>query len=348
MKTKLLKLQQWAEKHNISGLETDNINELFQLKSLTLEYKKGEYLSTEYIPVEIKYLQNLDTLSIHLDDLKELPNEIGKLKKLTALTISSASIYKLPTEIYNLTILQKLTIDRCHNLITLPISEKTLSSLKELSLNYLDDIVNLECFINQCPYLEILKLQHIQIEKLPKSIYELKVLKVLILPSTKTVSLSPQIANLINLEFLECRINEISEEICQLPKLRFFNYGKGELEYISPSICNIISLGYININGKDHFETVDTLYNLELLKQGFQILDSYDEYIQEANFMKVITHQYKRESSITYIPNSDFFKLIKDENDCIKRILNITLDDNHTFELTEEEIEFKLYLQNKL
>ena len=203
-------------------------------------------------------------------------------------------------------------------------------------------------YINQCPFLEVLKLQHIYIEKLPKSIYELKDLKVLVLPSTKTVRISPQIANLINLEFLECRINEISEEICQLPKLKFFNYGKGELEYIPPSIKNIISLGYININGKNNFETVDTLYNEELLKQGFQIVDSYDEYIQESKFMKVITHNYKEESSIKYTANSNFFKQMKDKNDCIQRVLNLAIDDDiSTAELTEEEIEFKIYMQSK-
>ena len=291
---------------------------------MTLKYK-NEYFPTKYIPVEIEQLQNLETLSINLYDLEELPKEI-----------------------YNLTRLKKLTINRCHNIKTLPIPVKRLSSLKELSLSYLKNLDNLGSFIHKCPYLETLKLQSIQIEKLPKSLYELKGLKKLILPARKTVIISQEVSNLINLEFLECHINEISEEMCLLPKLKFFSYGNGELEYIPSSINNIISLGYISINGEDNFETVDTLYNKELLKQGFQIVDSYDEYIQEYESMKVITHHYKKESTIKYIPNTDYFKQRKEKNNCIKRVLNIAIDDDiSTLEQTEEEIEFEIYMQNK-
>ncbi|MEN4046973.1 hypothetical protein [Sulfurimonas sp. NWX367] len=324
------KLLTWADEYKIDDLIGKSKEELLSLETLKISFEASKKLDG-FIAPEIEYLQNLKDLTIDTVYLLEaLPLEITRLKKLQSLKLISLKLKMIPEEIGQLTNLKEfviaacthvkslplclveipglemLVLENCLDLEILPISQKPLHNLKKLIIQSFKRLCILD-FIKQFPELEEVSLCRIPFVNFPVSLCSLKNLKDLTMHDTKIKKLPSEIANLKNLEVFVCdSLTKIPEELCHLPKLKEFNYAKRELDVLPASIDKLISRGYIKIKYSETVYTIDTLHNKELLKEGFEVISSYDEYIQEAQQMKIITHRYKQEPLVKYVSHEEF------------------------------------------
>jgi len=295
----------WANEHQIDDLIGKSKEELLSLETLKISFEKSKKLDG-FVPPEIEYLQNLKDLTLeYLYMLEVFPLEITRLKNLQSLKLISLRFTMIPDEIGQLTNLEEfviaecsyveslplslieipslkiLVIEECSDLEVLPISHKPLHNLKKLVIQFFRRLCILD-FLKQFPELEELGLCRIPFVDFPLQLCSLTNLKDLTMRDTKIEKLPAEIANLKQLEILICdALTEIPEEVCHLPKLKEFDYGARALKELPPSIDKLIAHGYIKIKDCEFIETVDTLRNIELLKRGFEIVESYDEYIQE-------------------------------------------------------------------
>ena len=131
-------LYNWAKKYNIKELQTKDINELLNLKELTLENEYSDGKNFSYIPDEIFKLINLESLYIDCYGLEEIPNDIGNLINLKKLTIEGASFEELPNGISNLTKLKTLNFICCSELINLKEFLNEINFSKDFALYFVN------------------------------------------------------------------------------------------------------------------------------------------------------------------------------------------------------------------
>jgi len=324
---KLQKLIKWANKHKIEELMNKTSEEILELESLTLSHKLGTITPVTHIPAELGYLQNLQELKIFKLSGKSLPLEITNLKKLRRLELIGLGIEVLQAELIAMPSLEELNIMNCFKLNVLPVVNKKLYNLKKFSIQIYRG-VNLPEFVGQFLQLQELYMDNIPFEEIPLSICSLKNLHVLHFRMMHLKKFPPEIANLSSLETfryeaiygLNIPIRELNEEVCSLESLKNFHYGAGELALLPQSIKKLLSKGYIKINGHDKVETIETLQNLELLKKGFEIVESYDECIEEENRVKIITYRFKQEPLICYMSKEKVQKHEDEYNQLIKKV----------------------------
>ncbi|WP_434579753.1 hypothetical protein MLC52_06930 [Sulfurimonas sp. NW15] len=353
------KLLAWADEYKIDDLIGKSKEELLSLETLKISFEASkkldgfiapeiEYLQNlkdltldhvytlEVLPLEITRLKNLQSLKLIWLPLKIIPNEIAELQNLKELVIAVCSKVKsLPLSIVEMPSLEILVIENCLALEVLPISQKPLHNLKKLVIQSFKRLCILD-FIKQFPELEELGLCRIPFVNFPVSLCSLKNLKDLTMRDTKIKQLPAEIANLKQLEIFICdSLTEISEEICHLPKLKEFDYGARALKDLPPSIDKLIAHGYIKIKNYEIIETIDTLRNKELLKRGFKIVDSYDEFIQEIKNMKIITHRYKQEPFVKYVSHEEFEQEYKKMDRYIEQVVKKFLHTDKEEELDD-------------
>jgi len=338
------KLLAWADEYKIDDLIGKSEEELLSLETLKINFTESPKRDG-FITPEIVYLQNLKDLTLErILGLKEIPLEITRLKKLQSLKLIGLSIIRVPEEIGQLTNLKEfviasafkvkslpfsiielpnletLIIESCLRLETLPISQKPHHNLKKLVISFFNRLIILE-FLKQFPELEELGLCRVPLWDFPLSVCKLKHLKDLTMRSTRIKQLPTEIANLQNLEILICNsLTEIPEEVCHLPKLKEFDYGKEKLDRLPVSIDKLLARGYIKIAHSRRVYTVETLLNKELLKEGFEIISAYDKYLEEAHHMEIITYRFKQESLVKYIPFEEFEQEYQTDDAVIKQV----------------------------
>ena len=253
-------LYNWAKKYNIKELQTKDINELLNLKELTLGNEDSEGENFSYIPNEIFKLVNLESLYIYCYDLEEIPNDIGNLINLKNLTIES-SLKTLPKEIFNLINLETINID-CYCLEELPDGISNLTKLKTLNFTYCEWLTNLKEFP-----IEIFNLKNLENIRLMyfsrfKGFY-------------KKINDLDNIKN-IELELCDFDESEFPKEILELSKLKTLDMysDNGDVDELPAEIGNLINLKKLNIG----------IFFFYKIQKSFFISLSYSVYIPRNYF----------------------------------------------------------------
>lgn len=341
------KLLRWADEYLIKDIVGKSKEELLALESLDINFKESRKMDG-CIPSELEYLQNLHSLTLQqVHGLDLLPDFIARLKKLKTLKLVRISLrYILPVSLYIPT-LEELVIIECGRNLKLPILQSYLLKMKKLTIHNNTNLYTLS-FIQQFPNLEELEICSVPLIDFPRGIVNLSKLRTLILYYTQISILPSEIKNLQNLEVFACSfLEEIPEEICHLPKLKEFDYGSRVLKKLPDSIDALLCKGFIKLKNQDYVETIDTLYNKELLKEGFEIVQSYDEFVQEIESMKVITYRYKKEQLVKYLSQEEFSQQYQQMDRYIAEVVKRFLHSDEKEELDEMDKEYEEYLVMK-
>ncbi|MBQ9681836.1 MAG: DUF1963 domain-containing protein [Neisseriaceae bacterium] len=208
---------------------------LSELKSLNLV---DENLINNSLPDSIRYLSNLEWLSIHGKLLKKLPESIVELKQLDTLHIFgsfhriqendfrfervSSELSELPKNIGQLKNLEELNLNNCHSIKELPESMTQLNNLKRLFLSDCKNLITLPENIGQLNNLQKLDIRNTNIFRLPESIGQLHNLREFYLSDCKNLTELPEsIAGLKNLTLFHIRdcekISTIPDSIQKMP-----------------------------------------------------------------------------------------------------------------------------------
>lgn len=206
---------------------------LSELKSLDLV---DENLINNTLPDSIRYLSNLEWLSISGEKLTKLPESTIQLHNLRHIIISgsfsansfqflSSGLTQLPENIGQFKQLEQIRLVKCNNIKGLPESIGELSNLKELFLAC-ENLTMLPESISKLNHLQKLTIKG-NIIRLPENIGKLYTLKELHLFDCNSLTTLPEnIGQLHNLELLSIRncINliELPESIAQLKNLILF------------------------------------------------------------------------------------------------------------------------------
>ncbi len=237
------------------------------LKKLTFVGQKLKYL-----PAEIGYLSQLETLDIYGNQwLKKLPKEIGKLKKLKYLRVDSFSLEHIPDEIGELPNLEYLILNpesQSNKLSSLPESVGNLKALKELDVHS----YQLSTVPEGISGLTALKKMNLEgnFMKLPADFSNLKNLEDLRIYSNELIDIPKGLENLRNLKKLRLVCGSIEGStlnIGKLPNLRSMSIDirKDEVlkfnDGVSKSLTNLYISGnrLLNIEGLKNFENLTTL-----------------------------------------------------------------------------------------
>ncbi|TKR80851.1 hypothetical protein L596_014844 [Steinernema carpocapsae] len=178
----------------------------------------------EEVPEGIeRHAAHLRELFLDTNEIKELPKSIFLCKKLERLTLQGNRLTMVPPEIGDLKYLVELNLEG-------------------------NDIMDLPESLGKCSFLSILALsRNMTITTFPAAITELRTLTELSLNNTNLTELPKQIENLVNLEFLELRENELRDDsipatIKNLKSLRHFDLGENKLTFLPDEVGELSEL----------------------------------------------------------------------------------------------------------
>ncbi|MFI5164378.1 MAG: leucine-rich repeat domain-containing protein [Bacteroidia bacterium] len=162
-----------------SKMLSPKIGEFENLESLSVDINQ-----LNSFPTEIGKLGKLTTLNANLNKLSALPNEMSNLKNLKTLNLGKNNFNKFPDLIPNLSSLEVLNFE--NNPITvLPPAISGLKNLKELKLASCFELSALPVQMGELSNLEMLNLSNCgKLKSLPKELNNLKNLKVLDITGT--------------------------------------------------------------------------------------------------------------------------------------------------------------------
>ena len=205
-----LKILDFGYNHNIKSI-SDKIHQLQDLESLSLEVN-----DIEFLPPKFSQLKNLLSLNVSVNPLKNHLDIITKLPKLTSLNICE---------------------NRCkEEQISIPNSIKNLKLLTYLDMSYCN-LKDIPACIGELKNLEYLNLENNEIETIDPAVGGLSNLATLNLSHNKNLSAIPQTSgNLENLEVLNlngCKnITEISDNLSKLKQLKTIELSGTQIEKI--------------------------------------------------------------------------------------------------------------------
>jgi Leucine-rich repeat (LRR) protein len=246
------------------------------------------------IPLEIRYLQNLDFLKIETYGKLILPPEISELKKLEILRIEAKKL-QLPDNFGDLENLIEIDFSDCE-LTHLPVN---FGQLKNLEILYLEGNpeLDLKDTFEKIAQLSKLKKLRVSAKNLPPEIglcTQLEHLEIYNHPKYKNynipLTLPTEIGNLTNLKHLDLEENhlkEIPETIGNLKKLQYLALNENQLTELPTSICWLVNLR-----------------ELYLFQNKLTVLPYYIGNLQELVFLDIADNQFVR------LPNG-FIKLFR-------------------------------------
>ncbi|XP_055619674.1 protein flightless-1 [Toxorhynchites rutilus septentrionalis] len=247
---KLLKLEHLSMKNNQLEKLYGELTDLNCLRSLNM---RRNNIKSSGIPNELFDLDELTTLDLSHNKLKEVPEGLEKAKSLLVLNLSNNQIESIPPSLFiNLTDL--LFLDLSNNkLETLPPQTRRLSNLQTLILN--DN--PLELFqLRQLPSLQnlvCLQMRNTQrtLTNFPTSLDSLSNLQELDLSQNALSKIPDALYNLANLKRLNLNdnvIQEISPLIENLAKLETLNLSRNQLVLLPSTLCKLQSLRRLYVN----------------------------------------------------------------------------------------------------
>lgn len=121
------------------------------------------------------------------------------------------------------------------------------------------DEYDTKTFFWQFPNLEMFSLLEGDLNEIPESLFDLKHLKILELPSCRITEVSPKIKQLVNLTYLDLssnRFHTLPDEIYDLPNLRFLLLDDGydiplNREKLIQMPLEVLSIGYTSSLSKE-------------------------------------------------------------------------------------------------
>uniref|UniRef100_A0A336MYS3 CSON003193 protein n=1 Tax=Culicoides sonorensis TaxID=179676 RepID=A0A336MYS3_CULSO len=279
---KLIKLEHLTLKDNEIEKLYGELTELHSLRTLNLRRNK---IKSSGIPKELFYLEDLTTLDLSHNKLKEVPEGLEKGKNLLVLNLSYNQIEIIPPSLFiNLTDL--LFLDLSHNkLETLPPQTRRLSNLQTLILN--DN--PLELFqLRQLPSLqnlETLQMRNTQrtLANFPTSLDTLSNLVELDL-SKNQLQRVPEVlfslSNLARLNLSENQITELSVNIELLQKLESLSLSRNQLTALPATICKLSKLRRLFVN--------DNKLNFDGIPSGIGKLSALEVFSASNNLLEMI------------------------------------------------------------
>ncbi|XP_055529280.1 protein flightless-1 [Wyeomyia smithii] len=247
---KLMKLEHLSMKNNQLEKLYGELTELNCLRSLNM---RRNNIKSSGIPNELFDLEELTTLDLSHNKLKEVPEGLDKAKSLLVLNLSNNQIESIPPSLF-IKLTDLLFLDLSNNkLETLPPQTRRLSNLQTLILN--DN--PLELFqLRQLPSLQnliCLQMRNTQrtIANFPTSLDSLSNLQELDLSQNSLSKIPDVLYNLYNLKRLNLNdnvIQEISPLIENLSKLETLNLSRNQLITLPATLCKLQNLRRLYVN----------------------------------------------------------------------------------------------------
>lgn len=280
----LLKLEHLSLKNNQLEKLFGELTELTCLRSLNL---RKNCIKSSGVPPELFHLEELTTLDLSHNKLKEVPEGLEKAKSLLVLNLSHNNIETIPTALF-IQLTDLLFLDLSHNkLETLPPQTRRLANLQTLILA--DN--PLELFqLRQLPSLqnlEVLNMRNTQrtLLNFPTTLDTLSNLAELDLSQNNLPKVPDCVYNLPNLKRLnlsENTITELSSSVENWQRLEVLNLSRNELTTLPASLCKLMQLRrlYLNDNRLD-FEGIPSgigkLCSLEIFSASNNLLEMVPE-----------------------------------------------------------------------
>lgn len=225
---------------------------LQSLKSIELDFRDFDGNA-----VDFSLLENLEDLMIDGFNLPNLPVEITKLKNLTKIGLYDFSV-ALPPELWKMKQLKELALTD-DNLVTLPSEILQLENLEEISLDGLDDNMDLADVLRKISQLKKVKSLYLfnwNIAILPEEITALKQVDFLCLQGWTNLDLADafqKISQLESLTSLNLDYNQIKYVPASIGELQ-------NIEELSLASNRVITV-HENIGKLQKIHTLDLLYN---------------------------------------------------------------------------------------
>ncbi|XP_065367478.1 protein flightless-1 [Calliphora vicina] len=280
----LLKLEHLSLKHNQLEKLFGELTELTCLRSLNL---RKNQIKSSGVPPELFRLDELTTLDLSHNKLKEVPEGLEKAKSLLVLNLSHNNIEAIPTALF-IHLTDLLFLDLSHNkLETLPPQTRRLANLQTLILA--DN--PLELFqLRQLPSLqnlEVLNMRNTQrtLLNFPTTLDSLSNLAELDLSQNNLPKVPDCVYNLPNLKRLNLSdnaITELSSSVEFWQRLEVLNLSRNELTVLPAALCKLAQLRrlYLNDNRLD-FEGIPSgigkLCCLEVFSASNNLLEMIPE-----------------------------------------------------------------------
>ncbi|XP_053966666.1 protein flightless-1 [Anastrepha obliqua] len=280
----LFKLEYLSLKHNDLEKLYGELTELSCLRSLNLRCNQ---IKNSGIPPELFRLEELTTLDLSHNKLKEVPEGLERAKSLLVLNLSNNQIESIPAALF-IHLTDLLFVDLSNNrLETLPPQTRRLANLQ--SLNLADN--PLELFqLRQLPSLqnlESLNMRNTQrtLLNFPTSLDSLSNLAELDISKNMLPKIPDCVYNLPNLKRINLSdnaITELSSNIEYWQKIEVLNLSRNLLTTLPAAICKLIHLRclYLNDNRLD-FDGIPSgigkLCSLETFSASNNVLEMIPE-----------------------------------------------------------------------
>jgi Leucine-rich repeat (LRR) protein len=327
-----------------------NIFYLTKLTKLDLSSIRKNYLNPE-----IGNLTNLINLNLSYNYLSELPKEISKLTKLNVLNLSYNNFTKIDDTLYTLTNLTKLNLN--NNLLSELKIDNIMPNLTKLCLEE-NNIETINDNIINLTNLKSLKLFNNELENplFINKLYNLTTLEKLDLCENFINIITDDISKLQNikiLNFKNCDINHISNNMSLLTKLTDLNISNNIMTDLFEGIGQLQNLTYLNISNcenllriPDSFEQIRinidlVLYNtpnLVFTNPIFNVFFNIDYDDNFADDIKLTTYQDSENihnSSIQKSVRNNIAILLQDNYDISKSDLHNELINTNFLSLIE-------------
>ncbi|KAB2627205.1 protein suppressor of npr1-1 [Pyrus ussuriensis x Pyrus communis] len=223
-----------------------SINNLTGLVTLNLEYCG----KLEILPSSIVQLKSLQLLNLSgCPKLKAFPENVGNMERLRELRLDETSVKVLALSISSLQNLEILSLKECNKLHSLP-SSIHMRSLRTLNLSSCSNLYNFAEIPEVMNLLE-LNLDETAISQLPSSIKNFTGLVTLSLKDCRRLKILPGSIHMRSLQALNSLPAEkiLSFQGLQLKNLSLNLKNCKSLVYLPDSICNLLSLEWLTLNG---------------------------------------------------------------------------------------------------
>ncbi|XP_034938811.1 protein flightless-1 [Chelonus insularis] len=279
---KLLKLEHLSLKNNKLERLYGELTELNCLRTLNI---RRNNIKTSGIPSELFNLEELTTLDLSHNNLKEVPEGLEKARSLLNLNLSHNYIEAIPNTLF-IHLTDLIFLDLSHNrLETLPPQTRRLANLQTLILN--DNPLG-HFQLRQLPSLmnlTTLQMRNSQrtLNNIPSSLESLTNLQELDLSQNALPRIPDALYSLPNLKRLNLSDNQISElssAIEMWQKLEVLNLCRNKLTTLPASLCKISTLRHLFLN--------DNQLDFEGIPSGIGKLSSLQIFSAAKNHLEMI------------------------------------------------------------
>ncbi|OAD58387.1 Protein flightless-1 [Eufriesea mexicana] len=279
---KLLKLEHLSLVKNKLERLYGELTELCCLRTLNI---RRNNIKSSGIPAELFHLEELTTLDLSHNNLKEVPEGLERARSLLNLNLSHNHIDTIPNTLF-IHLTDLLFLDLSDNrLETLPPQTRRLANLQTLNLNH-NPLGHFQ--LRQLPSLmNLMALQMRETQRtlnnIPSSLETLTNLQELDLSQNNLPRVPDALYSLSNLRRLNLSDNQITELSTTIElwvKLETLNICRNKLSAIPASLCKIVTLRRLYLN--------DNRLDFEGIPSGIGKLSSLQVFSAANNHLEMI------------------------------------------------------------